>query len=203
MQNSAEMVGSEFDPSVKGEGGDPYNENEYTMFGANNAQDMYDSLDDRLAKGWKDTHGRKVGSGEGMSGFEEFGEPSKYKDVPEGVIDDVMQPGSESEDVLYGMAEASSRGAEGGKEGARDDVRSARPITSGKESEDIYDVLSRSGGGKPKAIIKEKEKTAVIPGGLAKNPFPEDSKLGKMFRAIEARGKPGGHGLGKVKRPRI
>jgi hypothetical protein len=203
MLNAAGMANPDFNPSVKGEGDLSSDDvmGEYSDFGARDVNEMYSGLSGRLTKSAKEDKARKSGSGEGMRGFEQFSDAGMGEEIPEGVISDVMEPSSESEDLIYGTTEAPSRGAEGGKEGAREDVRSGRPISGGKESEDIYDVLG--GGGKPKAIIKEKEKTAVIPGGMAKNPFPEDSKLGKMFRAIEARGKPKGHGLGQVRRPRF
>jgi len=190
----------DFDPNVAGtakdEGGS-FDDllSEYGQFGVKDVNELYNTVGERSKKDYDEAHKKKVGSGEGMRGFNRFEDAAKGGDIPEGIIDDVMKPGNESEDLIYGLTEASSEGAEGGREGPRPDV--AEPRTA--EGESIYDVLGS--GKKPAAVIKEK--TAVIPGGLAKNPFPEDSKLGKMFRAIEARGKPGGHELGRVKRPRI
>jgi hypothetical protein len=199
LKIAQEMSMGDFNPEVKGSAEDTGNFDELLSKYGEDASEPYE---DTLARGMRDTaetRAGKVGSGEGMRGFNQFETPAekteKYGDIPEGVISDVMEPGNESEDVLYNMVEASSKGAEGGREGARYDVK--EPKTGAGES--MYDVLGA--GGKPKAIIKEK--TAVIPGGLAKNPFPEDSKLGRMFRAIEARGKPNGHQLGRVKRPRF
>ena len=198
--------GEEFNPAVSGDLSSDDVMNEYSEFGAKDANELYGNRGERMEKDYNEAMAKKSGTGKGLRGFREFDTPSekegKYGDIPEGVINDVMEPASESEDVLYGMVEAPSRGSSGGAE-MRGDVISGKPISGGKAASDIYDVLGQGSRGSPKAIIKEKEKTAVIPGGGAKNPFPEDSKLGRMFRAIEARGKPGGHELGKVRRPRF
>ena len=205
LQMAQEMAqGADFDPETagKGPGGDLTSDdvfNEYKDFGASDVNDMYDSVGRRSKADYDKMMAEKSGSGEGMRGYNQFESPEaamgRHGEIPEKAIEDIMTPQNESEDVLYGLTGAQGSEATGGAM-TRPDVKSGK--TAG--GEDLYDVL---GKGSPKAVVKEKEKTTVVPGGLAKNPFPEDSKLGRMFRQIEARGKPNGHGLGRVKRPKF